>query len=313
MYEQIARNKRRTVVYLVFFFVLWVAAGSLVGLLVGASTGSGSGAAPLFGDVVVGATLAGFLALVGIVFALTSGPRMVLAASGARPADPRQYRQLHNLVEVVAIGAGLPKPTVYIIDDPSPNAFATGTSPSRAAITVTTGLLATMNREELEAVLSHEMSHIRNYDVRLILVVSTLIGMAGLLASLIWRSAFLLRSRNRNSAQILVLVVVAGALLSVIAFVVGPVIRLALSRRREYLADASGVELTRNPVGLINALRKLQQNDTPFSRFNHATAAMCVDDPLQHHEKWPHRLFDTHPPIADRIRVLEGMLAASTL
>jgi heat shock protein HtpX len=170
-----------------------------------------------------------------------------------------------------------------------------------------------MNREQLEGVLGHEMSHIRNYDVRLILVVSTLIGLAGLLASLIWRSAFLFRTRNRNTAQIMVVVFVAGALLSLVAFVVGPLIRLALSRRREFLADASGVELTRNPEGLLSALRQLEQNEAPFARFNHATAAMCIDDPLQHHHRWMHRMFDTHPPIADRIRVLEEISSARSV
>jgi heat shock protein HtpX len=216
-----------------------------------------------------------------------------------------QYLQLHDIVEALAIGDGLPKPKVYVIDDPSPNAFATGTSPNRAAITVTSGLLSRMNREELEGVISHEMSHIKNYDVRLILVVSTLIGMAGLLASLLWRWAFYARPRGKDSQQVMLVVIAAGALLGIVAFVVGPVIKLALSRRRESLADVSGVELTRNPAGLISALRKLESNDEPFAKFNHATAAMCIDDPLQHHASFFHQLFDTHPPIAERIAVLE--------
>ena len=155
-----------------------------------------------------------------------------------------------------------------------------------------------MNREELEGVIGHEMSHIKNYDVRLLLIVSTLIGMAGLLASLLWRSAFFMRPRGRDSGQVTVLVLAAGVLLGVVALVFGPLIRLALSRRREELADVSGVELTRNPAGLISALQKLAANDQPFAKFNHATAAMCIDDPLQHHEGWFHHLFDTHPPIA---------------
>jgi heat shock protein HtpX len=194
---------------------------------------------------------------------------------------------------------------VHVIDDPSPNAFATGISPQRAAITATTGLLATMNRAELEGVVSHEMSHIRNYDVRLILIVTTLIGFAGLLASLLWRTAFFARPRGRDGDQVMVFVIAAGVLLTIVAVVVGPLIQLALSRRREELADVSGVELTRNPMGLIHALQKLEQNDKPFAKFNHASAAMCIDDPLQHHEGWSHRLFDTHPPIAERIAILQ--------
>jgi heat shock protein HtpX len=301
VYEQIARNKRRAVAYTALFFGVWVAVGAVIGGVAAASSaGSSTGA-----DVATGAVIAGLLALAGIAYTVTAGARLVLAVSGAQPADPVQYRQLHDVVEALAIGDGLPKPAVYVIDDPSPNAFATGTSPDRAAITATTGLLAMMNREELEGVIGHEMSHIKNYDVRLILVVSTLIGMAGLLASLVWRGAFYVRPRGRDSQQVMALVFAAGALLGIVAFVVGPLIRLALSRRRESLADVSGVELTRNPAGLISALRKLQQNDKPFAKFNHATAAMCIDDPLQHHESWLHRQFDTHPPLAERIAVLE--------
>jgi heat shock protein HtpX len=317
VYQQIASNKRRAVFYVGLFLIMWVGIGALLGWIVSASTSSPSYGSSATGsstasDIAAGVVVAAILALAGVVFTLTSGSRMVLSVSGARPADPQQYRQLHDVVEALAIGDGLPKPAVYVIDDPSPNAFATGISPNKAAITATTGLLAMMNREELEGVLGHEMSHIKNYDVRLILVVSTLIGMAGLLASLVWRSAFYMRPRGRDSGQIVIVVIAAGALLGVVAFVVGPIIRLALSRRRESLADVSGVELTRNPAGLLSALRKLEANDKPFAKFNHATAAMCIDDPLQHHESWIHHLFDTHPPIAERIAALERIAQGQT-
>jgi heat shock protein HtpX len=312
MYQQIARNKRRAVACILAFFVVWVGIGAVVGWLWAAvspsstqpPTGSGH-------DMVAGIVTAAVLALLGIAFSLGSGARLVLAVSGARPADPGRYGQLHHLVDALAIGEGLPKPEVYVIDDPSPNAFATGTSPAHAAVTVTTGLLAIMNREELEGVIAHEMSHIKNYDVRLLLIVSTLIGMAGLLAGLVWRSVFLVGGRGRRGGQAMIVVLIAGALLGVVALIFGPLVRLALSRQRESLADVSGVELTRNPTGLIHALQKLQANDQPFARFNHATAAMCIDDPLQHHEGRAHRLFDTHPPLADRIAVLERIAQGS--
>jgi heat shock protein HtpX len=223
------------------------------------------------------------LAIGGIVYSLNAGAGLVLRVSGAVPADPVQYQQLHDLVEALAIGDGIPKPDVYVIDDPSPNAFATGVSPDKAAITFTTGLLAIMNREELEGVASHEMSHIKNHDIRLLLVVGTMIGMAALLASILWRSAFF-AGRGRDSGQIMIVIFAAGALLALVGFIFGPLMRLALSRRRESLADVSGVELTRNPAGLLSALKKLQQNDQPFRTMNHATAAMCIDDPLQHHD-----------------------------
>ena len=305
MYEQIERNKRRAVVYIAIFFVVWVGIGAVLGLVFSSYASARGSTTTPGGAAITGAILVGLLALLGILYTLTSGGRLVLAVSGARPADPQQYRELHNIVEALAIGDGLPKPDVYVIDDPSPNAFATGTSPKHAAITATTGLLQIMNREELEGVIGHEMSHIKNYDVRLILIVSTLIGIAGLIASIIWRSAFYFRPRGRDGGQILIVVYVAGALFGLVAIIFGPLIRLALSRRRESLADVSGVELTRNPEGLISALQKLEANDKPFAKFNHATASMCIDDPLQHHETWFHHLFDTHPPLEERIAALQ--------
>ena len=298
MIEEIGRNKRRSVVVMVVFVLVWAGIGALLGAIF-----SGGSKSPTAG-VVTGVVLAGLLAVAGAAYAMSAGTRVVLAVSRAHPADPEQYRQLHNVVEAMAISAGIPKPSVYVIDDPSPNAFATGISPNRAAITATTGLLELMNREELEGVVSHEMSHIKNYDVRLILVVTTLIGFAALVASLLWRSVFFMRPRGRDSGQIVILVFATAALLSIVAFVVGPLIRLALSRSREELADVSGANLTRNPVGLMRALQKLEANDKPFAGFNHATAAMCIDDPLQHHEAWFHHLFDTHPPLEERIAIL---------
>ncbi len=312
MYSEIASNKRRSIIFIVLFFAIWLAIGAGCGAIVNAVNQP----VPPVNDgakaIIVGMVIAGFLALCGILYSLNSGDRMVLRVSGAVPADPARYQQLHNLVEALAIGDGIPKPTVYVIDDPSPNAFATGVSPQRASITFTTGLLATMNREELEGVASHEMSHIKNHDIRLLLVVGTMIGMAGLLASILWRTAFF-AGRGRNGAQIMLVIFVAGALLAVVGFIFGPLIRLALSRRRESLADVSGVELTRNPAGLLSALRKLQQNDKPFKKMNHITASMCIDDPLQHHEAWYHRLYDTHPPIEERIAELEKIASGQSV
>jgi heat shock protein HtpX len=296
--EEITRNKRRSVVVVVVFVLVWAGIGALLGAIFGGGSKSPTAA------VVTGVVIAGLLAVAGTAYALSAGSRLVLAVSRARPADPQQYQQLHNVVEGMAIAAGIPKPTVYVIEDPSPNAFATGVSPNRAAITATTGLLELMNREELEGVISHEMSHIKNYDVRLILIVTTLIGFAALLASFLWRSMFFMRPRGKDAGQIIVLVYATAALLTLVAFVVGPLIRLALSRSREELADVSGANLTRNPVGLMHALEKLEANDKPFAGFNHATAAMCIDDPLQHHDAWFHHLFDTHPPLEERIAIL---------
>ncbi len=306
MYEQIAANKRKSVLYLALFFIVWCGIGVGLGAIY-------SNSESRTGAIVVGGLIAALLALGGIAYTFNAGASLVLSVSGARPADPVQYKQLHDVVEAVALGAGLPKPAVYVIDDPHPNAFATGTSHEKAAITATTGLLELMNREELEGVIGHEMSHIKNYDVRLILIVTTLIGMAGLLASLIWRVAFYGRGGRRGDARVLAVILAAGVLLSIVAFVIGPLIKLALSRRRESLADANGVELTRNPLGLIHALQKLASNDQPFAKMNHATAAMCIDDPLTHHSSWMHRLFDTHPPIEERIAALQRIYQVQDL
>jgi heat shock protein HtpX len=325
MYEQIASNKRRSVVCIGIFFVLWMGVGAILGALVGSSSTSTTGrdafgnpvttsgqshaASAAIGGMVVFALLAG----AGTLFALSSGAKLVLSLSGAKPADPDTYRELHNIVEALALGDGLPTPAVYVIDDPSPNAFATGTSPKRAAITATTGLLDLMDREELEGVIAHEMSHIKNYDVRLLVIVSTLIGMAGLLASLVWRSAFYVRPRGKDGQNFTIFIVIAGVLLSIVGFLVGPIIRMAISRRRESLADASSVELTRNPEGLLRALRKLEANDQPLAQLNHATSAMWIEDPLQYHGSWYHRLFDTHPPLSERIAVLERIARGETV
>jgi heat shock protein HtpX len=322
VYTEIAKNNRRSVAIIVLFFALWIGIGALGGYLF-TTFASGAhydrygnyvnvqyGSKPIF----VGIAISIVLAVGGLLYSITSGAALILRVSGARPADPIHYQQLHDMVETLAIGDGLKKPDVYIIDDQSPNAFATGISRDKAAITFTTGLLETMNQEELEGVTSHEMSHIKNHDIRLLVIVSTMIGMAALLASVVWRTAFYANmGRSRDNGQLVIVIVVVGALLAVIGFLFGPLIRLALSRRRESLADVSGVELTRNPAGLLSALKKLQQNDKPFKGMNHVTAAMCIDDPLQHHESFLHRLYDTHPPIEQRIANLEKMLAGGSV
>src|ERR1700693_4103304 len=180
MYHQIARNKRNSLIVIVLFVAFWLLAGFVVG-----EFGGGSISTAIFGAIILG--------ILGVLAALYSyyfGSATVLAAAGAHEADPGQYQQLYNIVQALAIGDGIPAPKVYVIEDPSPNAFATGRDPKHAAVTVTTGLLQMMNREALEGVLSHEMSHIKNFDVRLLLVVTTMIGMAGLLASVGWNGGF---------------------------------------------------------------------------------------------------------------------------
>src|ERR671935_2173097 len=286
MYHQIARNKRNSIIVVAGFLAVWLAAGLLIGALA-----SGEGGA------IAGAVVLGLLGVAAALYAYYFGSATVLAAMGAQEADPHQFQQLYNVVQALAIGDGLPLPRVYVINDPSPNAFATGRDPNHAALTVTTGLLQMMNREELEGVLAHEMSHIKNFDVRLLLVVTTMIGMAALIASAFWNSFGRMRFSGRNSGQIMLVALAIGLIFTLIAFLVGPLMQLALSRQRESLADVSGVELTRNPTGLISALEKIAANDKPPERFNHAVAAMMIDNPDEHHGSFFAHLFDTHPPI----------------
>src|SRR3982075_1344715 len=235
MYHQIARNKRNSIVVVPLFLIVWLLAGFVIGEFAGGTS-----------YAIVGAIILGALGVVAALYSYYFGAWTVLSALGGKEADPSQYQQLYNIVQALAIGDGLPMPKVYVIDDPSPNAFATGRDPKHAAVTVTTGLLQMMNREELEGVLAHEMSHIKNFDVRLLLVVTTMIGMAGLLASVVWNGAFRIRSRDDRAVLIILLI---GVIFTIIAVIVGPLMQMALSRQRESLADASGVELTRNPVG----------------------------------------------------------------
>src|SRR5437016_6652887 len=258
MYHQIARNKRNSVIVIIGFLAVWLVAGLIIGALA-----SGQGGA------VAGAIVLGLLGVAAALYAYYFGAATVLSAMGAQPADPRQYQQLYNIVQALAIGDGLPLPKVYVINDQSPNAFATGRDPNHASVTVTTGLLQMMNREELEGVLAHEMSHIKNFDVRLLLVVVTMIGLAAVIASMFWHSVG--RMRLRGNSAIVVLAI--GILFTLIAFVVGPLIQFALSRQRESLAHVSGVELTRNTTGLSSALQTNDRNILPPEPFKHAVAA----------------------------------------
>jgi heat shock protein HtpX len=290
MYHQIARNKRNSVIVIAGFLFVWLGAGLIIGEL--AYGGSGA---------IAGAVVLGALGVLAALYSYYFGSATVLAAVGAQEADPKQYQQLYNIVQALAIGDGLPLPKVYVMNDPSPNAFATGRDPNHAAVTVTTGLLQMMNREELEGVLAHEMSHIKNFDVRLLLVVTTMIGLAVLIASVFWNSFGRMRIRGQGA----VIALAIGLVFTLIAFIVGPLMQLALSRQRESLADVSGVELTRNPTGLISALQKIARNDKPPERFNNAVAAMMIDNPEEHHGSFFGHLFDTHPPLEERIAALQ--------
>jgi len=237
--------------------------------------------------------------------AYLGGDRMLLAASGAREVAPQAEPQLQNLVEELCVASGLPKPRVYVIDSEAPNAFATGRSPARASIAVTTGLLKKLNRDELQGVLAHEMSHIRNLDVRFAMLVGILIGTVALLCDANLRSGRIAsRRRSRGGGGALILL---ALVLSILAPFASKLIQMAVSRRRELLADASAVELTRNPLALASALRRIGTDPAPLGAANRATQHLYIVNPVKSFGMDSSALFSTHPPIEARVRILEAM------
>jgi len=310
---------RRTTWLLIGVFVLFLAflgfGFDLFVLGYDASRPARRGAVP----IPIAAAFATVFGGVSSWFGYRFGDRAVLAGSGARPVRPDDpnARVLMNVVTEMAIASGLPMPKVYVIDDPDPNAFATGRDPDHASVAVTSGLLMVMNRDELQGVIAHEMSHVRNYDIRTMMVVAALLGAVLLLSD--WASRVRIQGRRSRdddegsaaSGPLGLLIFVVWLLAIVLAPLVGQLLATAVSRSREYLADASGAELTRNPMGLANALRKLQAATEPTRRVSRGTAHLCITDPLDRavneREGKLADLFGTHPPIDDRIARLEAM------
>jgi heat shock protein HtpX len=271
----------------------------------------------LTGFGVIGMVIA--LVVVGTmsVVAYWKSDAVALAMSHARPADPTQYARLHNLVEGLCIAAGLPKPRVYVIDDPAPNAFATGRNPKHAAVAVTTGLLEKMNRIELEGVLAHELSHVKNYDILASTLAVTFAGAIALLADFALRFMWWGGPRQRDhdsdsGAGAGVALAAVGFLLLILAPIAAQLMQFSVSRRREALADFSGVALTRYPPGLVAALEKLKDDTTVVHSSSRATAHLWIESPLartseQGRLAWLNRLFDTHPPLEERIQALKEL------
>jgi heat shock protein HtpX len=250
--------------------------------------------------------------------AYMSGDRMVLGVSGAKEIQKSDDPQLFNVVEEMSIAAGVPMPKVYLIHDSAPNAFATGRDPQHASVAITTGLREKLNREELQGVIAHEMSHIRNYDIRLMMLMAVLIGSIVMLADFFWQIQWYGGRRRRDDRDrdsgkgnaIVVIVMLLAMILAVIAPFLAQLIQLAVSREREYLADASAVELTRNPIGLANALRKIDDDPEVLEAANRGTAHLYIANPIKKFEARASSMFASHPPIKDRIRRLESLVQA---
>ncbi len=265
----------------------------------------GWGASLYFGNSSILYMAIGF-SLISNIGAYWFSDKVAIASVGAKPADENQYKELHRVVENLAITAGLPKPRVYIIEDPAPNAFATGRDKNHAVIAVTTGLLGMMNKSELEGVIAHELSHVGNRDILVMTVAVVLVGFVSALANIFLRmSYFGGDSRDRNAGP---LVAVAVILAMILAPIAAQLIQLAISRRREFLADADGALLTRYPEGLESALMKLGSYQDPMIRASTTTAHMFITNPFGAHPagQWLSNLFSTHPPIPERIAALEG-------
>ncbi len=299
MYEQITRNKWRSFFLILFFLCLIFAISWAFGEVTGWGT--------------QGLIIAGIIAVAMTFGSYYASDKIVLTISRARPVKKEDYPYLYNVVEGLAIAAGLPKPRCYVIDDTAPNAFASGRNPENSVIVVTTGLLQKLNRAELEGVIAHEMSHIKNYDVLVQTLAVVMVGIVALLSDWTLRTFFWgggrRRSRDRSSGggNAAAIFVVVALVLAILSPLIAQLLRLAISRKREFLADASGALLTRYPPGLASALRKLSADREPLEAANKATAHLYIVNPLKDFKGKVNKLFSTHPPIEERIAALEKM------
>lgn len=285
MYKQIAANKRKTFLLMVVF-VLFV---GVLGWLFGLYWGDPS----ITKYVLVGA-------LVYVLFSYYSSSKLSLAVNGAKQIEKRDNPRLYRIIENLVITDGLPMPKVYVIEEPGLNAFATGRNPKNASVAITTGLLDHLNDKELQGVMAHELGHVKNYDIRVSMVAFAMVAVVGLMADIILRSVWFRDDSDNNSATMII-----GIVAAVLAPLIAMFIQLSISRKREYLADATGVLTTRYPEGLIGALEKIQHGHSTMKRQNSSTAHLFFANPLK--KNFISALFSTHPPIADRIARLKEM------
>ncbi len=296
LYDQAESNTRKTWLYLFFFLLLIIAIGWLVSYFLQSS-------AILYFAVI--------LSIVLNFFAYWHSDKIVLSVSKAKPIEKKDNPELYRLVENLCITAGLPLPRIYIIDSSQPNAFATGRNAEHAVVAVTRGLLEKLERAELEGVIAHELSHIGNRDILLQTVIVVLVGSVAMLTDFFFRIAFRTNvgGRNKEGGQARLIMVLVALVLAIMAPIVAQLIKLAISRKREYLADSSGALLTRYPEGLASALEKISQDQNPLRGASDATSHLYIASPFKGKEKtsWLHKLFMTHPPTEERIRALREL------
>lgn len=298
MYNQISSNKRNTWLLLIIFIIFFLGLGYLFGFI---RTGDEHGAIGLMGVFGIGAMI-----YAGISYYAAGS--LTLAIAHAKEIEKKDNPTLYRVVENLCIAGGMPTPKIYLIDDTALNAFATGRNPKHAAVAITRGLLDQLEKPELEGVMAHELSHIKNYDIRLQSFTVALIGLIALVSDIFLRSIFYSRRGNdRNKGNAILIVI--GIVLAILSPIIAKLMHLAISREREYLADASGALLTRYPEGLARALEKISADTEPLEVANKATAHLYIENPLRNEEgmKWMNKLFSTHPPIGDRIERLREM------
>ena len=302
-YSQVSANRRNSFLLVLVIVALLAALGFAIGYGTTGVPEGGLGWLGIFGVIAIVSSLVGYF----------SGDRVVLAASKARPATEAEAPQLLNVVRELTLSAGIPMPAVYLIDDTALNAFATGRDPKHASIAVTTGLVARLDREELQGVIGHELSHVRNFDIRYAMLVGVLVGTIALVADVFLRMTFWggfgrrSSSSDRGGGGLQAIVFVIAIVLAILAPIFGRLVQLAVSRQREYLADASSVDLTRNPHGLQRALAVLADDREVLEVANRATQHLYFRNPIHKFEDRSKGLFSTHPPIVDRINRLRAL------
>ena len=296
MYSQITANKRKSVFLMTIFIAIIIGLGYVYSRAMGDTTYGGVWFAII---ISLGSTMISYFA----------GDKIALYTSGAKAITKEDNAYVYRLVENLCIASGTPVPKIYIINDPAINAFATGRKPELASVAVTTGAIEKLENEELEGVLAHELSHVKNYDIRFMTLVAVMVGAISILANIFLRSRFFFGGRRSNDreggGQLAAIFMIVGVVLAILSPIVAELIKLAISRRREYLADASGSLLTRYPEGLAKALEKIQAENMPLRQASTATAHLFLVNPFQ--GKSLKSLFSTHPPIEERIKKLRTM------
>ena len=293
MFEEVRKNKIKSVFLISIFIIIIGLLGAVIGLV--------------YGNLYFGISAAVTISIIYTLISYYSGDKIILKSSGAKEVTKKEYPHLFHAIEGIAIAAGIPAPKAYVIDDSALNAFATGRDPKNASITVTTGLLKKLNRQELEGVIAHEMSHIKNYDVRFMMLTAVLVGLVTLLSDFLLRS-FIFGHRDRERGKGAAFLIIIALVLAILTPIIGQIIKFAISRKREFLADANGVILTRYPPGLAGALRKISEDPDPLvDKANKATAHLFISTPFRKKHGFISSLFLTHPPIEERIKRLEQM------